>query len=116
VKFDWSQDVPLYVRAMVLADKSLFVCGPPDLVDDEVSLEKIMARDTKVQEQLAEQDAALLGSQGAPLMIVSTESGEARLVKQLKHLPVWDGMVAGNGKLFIATTAGTVICLGGEKK
>mgnify|MGYP002021936760 FL=1 len=47
-------------------------------------------------------------------MVLSTETGEARKVSQLENLPIWDGMAAANGKLFIVTRAGTIVCLGGE--
>jgi hypothetical protein len=114
VEFDWTRGIPLYVQAMVLANKSLFVCGPADLLDDEESFKKIMAGDKQVQQQLAHQDAVLEGSEGATLMVLSTETGEARKVSQLENLPIWDGMAAANGKLFIVTRAGTIICLGGE--
>jgi len=112
VKFDWTQGIPLYVQAMALADKSLFVCGPADLLDDEESFKKIMAGDKQVQQQLAHQDEVLDGSEGATLMVLSTETGEARKISQLENLPIWDGMAAANGKLFIVTRAGTVLCLG----
>jgi outer membrane protein assembly factor BamB len=115
VKFDWTRDLPLYVQAMVLADKSLFVCGPPDLLNDEETLKRIMARDPDVEQELQRQDRVLEGSEGAPLMVISTVNGEAQEVMTLEHLPVWDGMAAANGKLYIATRGGTVICLESTK-
>ena len=45
-------------------------------------------------------------------MVLSTETGEARKISQLENLPIWDGMASANGKLFIVTRAGTVLCLG----
>ncbi|MFP6752090.1 MAG: hypothetical protein VB855_10460, partial [Pirellulaceae bacterium] len=83
-----------------------------DLLDDEESFKKIMAGDKQVQEQLAHQDEVLDGSEGATLMVLSTETGEARKISQLENLPIWDGMASANGKLFIVTRAGTVLCLG----
>jgi len=33
VNHDWTADLPIFARAMVLADKTLFVAGPPDIID-----------------------------------------------------------------------------------
>ena len=33
--YHWSRQTPLYVRAMVLTDKTLFIAGPPDIIDEE---------------------------------------------------------------------------------
>jgi hypothetical protein len=35
IKLTWSQEIPLHVRAMVKADETLFIAGPPDLIDEE---------------------------------------------------------------------------------
>ena len=36
VQFKWQVDKPdIFARAMVLADKTLFVAGPPDILDEE---------------------------------------------------------------------------------
>ncbi len=71
VKPHWTSDVPLLVRAMVLAEQTLFIAGPPDVMDEEESFERVMARDDAVQARLAEQDAILEGSRGALLRAIS---------------------------------------------
>ena len=60
---------------MVQADQTLFVCGPPDLVDEEAAFTGLTERDPATEALLAEQDAALLGAQGSILLAVSTEDG-----------------------------------------
>lgn len=62
VKPHWAIDVPLLARAMVLADRTLFIAGPPDVLDEEASFERIMAEDDAIEATLAAQDAALEGS------------------------------------------------------
>ena len=44
------------------------------------------------------------------LMSVSTESGEKLSELKLQASPVFDGMAAAEGKLFIVTMDGTVVC------
>lgn len=108
----WTQDVPIYVRAMVLAGPNLFIVGPPDIIDEEATFEKLTEKDKEVQELLAEQDAALDGRDGAILLSVNTDRGEIESRLQLDTLPAWDALAGANGKLFLSTLDGSVICFG----
>jgi len=112
IAFDWTQDVPVLTRAMVLADETLFIAGPPDVVDEEESLASFAV--PEAQEQLAQQAAVLEGSEGALLWAVATD-GTKLAEKKLKCIPVFDGMAAAGGRLYMATTDGKVICMGGKK-
>ena len=89
VNHSWTRDLPLLVRAMVLADKTLFVAGPPDLVDEEETSTRFGA--PGVQEKLAAQDAALRGEMGANLWAVSTEDSSKRAELELSSMPIFDG-------------------------
>ncbi len=111
VTHDWSQQLPLMVRAMVLADKTLFIAGPPDVVDEEESFSSF--DDPAIQAKLKEQSAALEGTRGALLWAVSTSDGEKLAEYQLESLPEWDGMAAANGRLYLSTTDGKVLCFAG---
>ena len=111
VKPHWTEEIPVFVRAMVLANKTLFVAGPPDLMDEEDTFEKLVKRDAKVQSILVKQDKVLAGSEGALLRAVSAESGESLSELKLPALPVWDGMAIANGYIYIATEDGTVLRL-----
>ncbi len=114
VKPYWTSDLPLLVRAMVLAEQTLFIAGPPDVMDEEESFERVMARDDAVQARLAEQDAVLDGSRGGLLRAISASDGKKLAEYKLPALPVWDGMVAANGRLYIASGDGSVTCLAGR--
>jgi outer membrane protein assembly factor BamB len=108
----WNRDEPqLMARAMVLADKTLFVAGPRDVLDEEAAVARRF--DDDVQKQLTAQDAALAGAAGALLWTVSAESGERIAELELDSTPVWDGMVAARGRLFLATTDGKMRCFRG---
>ena len=84
--------VPVRVRAMALAGPTLLAAGPSDVVDPQDPL------------------AALEGRRGAKLWIVSTADGRKLAEHQLDHPPVFDGMAAAGGRLYITTTAGEVVC------
>ncbi|MCB1063270.1 MAG: PQQ-binding-like beta-propeller repeat protein, partial [Verrucomicrobiae bacterium] len=109
VKFDWTQDIPLLVRAMVKTSDALIAVGPPDLINEEETFKKLTEGDPEVLKVLADQDAALEGSQGAVLWAVSTATGEKLRELKLPALPVWDGMAVAGDRLFIATTDGKVL-------
>ena len=97
---------------MVLADNTLFVAGPPDLIDEEeVSL---TYSEEKTQAQLAQQEAALEGKHGAVLLAVDKSNGATLAQMKLKSLPVFDGLAAARGKLYMTTADGKVLCLSGR--
>jgi hypothetical protein len=114
VEHKWDQDVPLLVRAMLKAKDKLFIAGPPDLIDEESTFQQLVSGDVNVTQQLAEQDAALDGAQGAILQIISATGGAKLGEIKLPALPTWDGMAAANGRLYLTTTDGRVLCYGEE--
>jgi hypothetical protein len=107
-RYEWSQSVPLLVRGMVLARDTLFIAGPPDVLDEEEAFRRFGS--PEVEAQLAEQDALLAGKQGAQLWAVSAADGQKLAEHKLDTLPVFDGMAAARGRLFMATTDGRVFC------
>jgi len=89
----WSQRVPLRIRAMVLANKTLFVAGPPDVLDPDDPL------------------AAFERTQGALLWAVSAADGKKLAEYKLDSPPVFDGMTAANERLYISTRDGRLLCM-----
>lgn len=111
--YEWAEgDLPLQARGMALAGGTLFVAGPPDLVNEERTFRT--PDDPAIQAQLAEQTAALAGKRGALLWAVSAADGRPLASWQLDALPVFDGLAAAQGRLFFASTDGRIICLGSE--
>jgi len=92
----WTLWVPVRVRAMTLADKTLFAAGPPDVLDPNDPL------------------AAFEGRKGALLWAVSAEDGTKLAEYKLDSPPVFDGMISANGRLYISMTNGKVRCFGSE--
>ncbi|MDP6524051.1 MAG: PQQ-binding-like beta-propeller repeat protein [Kiritimatiellia bacterium] len=109
IEFDWRREnPPLQARAMVLTDDKLFVAGPPDVVDEEDIFGNPF--DEGMKRSATEQVAALKGERGALLQAVSTKDGKAITELKLESAPVFDGMAAAEGKLFISMLDGTVSC------
>jgi hypothetical protein len=96
VRIHWSRKVPLIVRAMVCAGERLFLTGPPEGDDGVRGL------------------AGLDGSRGAVLYAVSARDGVTLADYDLESLPVFDGMIAANGRLYLATKEGKVLCYAGR--
>ena len=110
--YNWSEDTPLLGRAMLLADETLFVAGPPDLFDAEAALKR--PGDPAVRRQMAEQAASFAGRRGALLHAVSVVDGKKVAEYPLRVPPTFDGMAAADGALYMAMTDGSVVCFVGE--
>ncbi len=111
LKYKWENPQPdIMVKAMVLAGDKLFVAGPPDVVDEKQmwgkSNEELFRRKMRSQEQ------ALKGEMGAYVQVFSAKNGKKINQWKISSLPAWDGMAAANGRLYLATKNGEVICYG----
>jgi hypothetical protein len=102
----WSDTKSLIVRAMVLAGDQLVIAGP---LQWEQKQEHILAF---VNESDAR--AGFEGRKGVFLRVVSASNGAKRFETSLPAIPVFDGMSAAGGGLYIALVDGSVECLGGQ--
>ena len=122
VPFRWKEEVPFHVRAMVLTEptgqgpgKTLFIAGPPDVLDEtEVDMRELMRSDARTREVLDDALAAWEGKYGARLWAVSTSDGGKRAEYELDSLPVFDGMIAAEGRLVVSLADGSVLCMAGS--
>jgi len=119
-RWDWSEKVDVYVRAMLVAPSIdsgrpnlLFAAGAPDVLDEYDAMTRIQRaqRDWSQVGPIYKKEKAVAGELGAKLIVVSTGDGKRLFETPLDSPPVFDGMSAANGKLFISDMAGNVICL-----
>jgi hypothetical protein len=111
VDYKWLRSQPpLLARAMVLAGETLFVAGPPDVADEKEAWGRHL--DPEIRRKQDEQRAALEGRRGALLMAVNAENGKPVAQRKLDAMPVFDGLIAAGGRLYMATVDGRVVCLG----
>ncbi len=92
----WTQWLPVRIRAMVKAGNTLFVAGPPDELDPQ------------------DPYAAFDGRKAARLVAVSPEDGKKLSETPLQSEPVFDGLIAADGRLFASLCDGSVVCLTGK--
>jgi outer membrane protein assembly factor BamB len=106
--YAWTTQLPILVRAMALCGGTLFVAGPKDVLD-----ESHMDKNSLDESLIRKQEAALEGKDGAVLRAVSAKDGETLAEYLLDAPPVFDGMAAAGGRLYLATTGGKLVCFAG---
>jgi hypothetical protein len=105
--YAWQKTVPVLVRGMVLAGDTLFIAGPRDLLDET----KVQRAPEGSEETLRRQEAAFRGEGGAVLWALSAGDGKKLTELELASPPVFDGLIAAKGRLYLSTTDGRVMCL-----
>lgn len=117
-KYVWERRAPLVVRAMVLVDppgtaqaegqgKTLFLAGTGNHRALDEPQEGADAIVTDVAAPYAEAEA----DRGAVLWSLSPKDGSTLGQWKLDSLPVFDGMIAAHGCLYMATQSGHVVCI-----
>ena len=102
--YRWSVEIPIFAKALVLADQNLFLAGPPESEDAKHS-----GLDLGNAEEV---EASYLGKLGASLFVVSAKDGKQLAEYKLESPPVFDGMVAAQKKLFVVLEDGSLVCYG----
>jgi len=90
----WEQHLGVRVTAMIRAGDTVFVAGSPDIVDPE------------------DPHGAWEGRKGGILAAFNAGDGKKLAEYALPAPPVWDGMAAAQGRLFISTSDGRIVCMG----
>ncbi len=98
----WSDRSSLLGRALVAGDALLAVAGPPD-VGQRVPGKLEFADE-------AEAMARFSGGEGALLRIVRSSDGKKISECSLTAVPVFDGMSAAAGRLYVALRDGSLVC------
>jgi len=111
-RFQWAVDQPVVIaRAMVAAGDTLFVAGPPNLINERRAF--YLPDDPEVQASLERHAEALEGRHGGQLWALSKSDGKVAARYALDTIPVFDGLIAAGGRLYMTTVNGRVLCLDG---
>ena len=89
----WDQPVGIRITAMVRAGDKIFVAGSPDVVD------------------ATDPHGAWEGRKGGVLAAFAAADGTPIAEIKLPAPPVWDGMAAAGGRLYLSLCDGKVVCL-----
>ena len=98
----WADPNSLIARALVLTRDKLLVAGPPDLRKKE---SKVLAYLNE-----AESLASFRGEKGVFLRVVAAADGKTISQRKLDAMPVFDGMSAARGKVYLSLKDGQVQC------
>ncbi len=96
-KFQWSAGLGMWPRAMLKAGKRLFVGGTTDQIDPK------------------DPHGPFEGRKAGVLQVMSGADGAKIAEYKLGAPPVWDGMAAAGGRLYLATADGKVTCMAAKK-
>lgn len=99
----WTDPQSLIVRAMVLGGDRLAVAGPRAWSEKDPDL-LAFANEPEAR-------ANFEGRKGVHLRIVNAADGETVSECELPAMPVFDGLAAAGGRLYLSTLDGKVICL-----
>jgi len=111
LKYRWTRQVPMFVTAMLVAGEKMFIAGPPDVIKAQADSSDQALMLENPQEALQ----AWTGEKGGALLwAVSTRDGRPLGRLKLDAQPVFDGMAAAGGRLFLSRKDGKVICLAGQ--
>ena len=90
-KAKWSKSLKIHIRAMVQAGKVIFIAGPRmDTSDGQIDLNE---------------------SRSAVLLAISASDGTELARYQLDSTPVFDGMAAAYGRLYVSMENGNLLCM-----
>jgi len=90
----WSVRLPVRVTAMALAGPTLFIAGTRDELRPDAPW------------------AAYEGRRGGLLVALSAAEGTKLAERPLAAAPVYDGLAATGGRLYVPTVGGKILCLG----
>jgi outer membrane protein assembly factor BamB len=93
VKNRWEIKIPVRAAAMLLAGESLVIAGAPDVVDKK------------------DPWGAFEDRKGGVLQVYSKQTGKKTAEVKLDSAPVYDGLAAAGGKIFITLQNGSVVSL-----
>jgi outer membrane protein assembly factor BamB len=112
-RFAWTVEQPATIcRAMAATSNTVFFAGTPGLINEQQAY--FNPDDPDVLAKLEQQASALEGVLGGEIWAVAKTNGTVQTRYALDSPPVFDGMAAADGRLYIATVDGHIQCLSAE--
>ena len=100
----WSDIDSLTTRAMCLAGSKLFIAGPPEPGPRKADIMEFQNQQEAIDR--------FTGKKGVFLAAYDKAKGKSLGKIKLSGMPVFDGMITTNRKLYISMKDGSIICLG----
>jgi hypothetical protein len=109
VKFDynWKTAATLRPKSVIKTSDTLFLAGPEDVLDEERIFSDSYSKLNR--DQLQKQNELINARKRGKLLAVSVQDGSVTQEIGLESQPVWDGMAAAYGNLFMCCKDGSVV-------
>lgn len=95
----WQIDEAFQPRAMLMAGEKLYLAGWLDSMNIELKSGRPTKTDGSVK-------------RASELRVYSAKTGQRLAAYPLKGEPVWNGIAAAHGQLFISLKSGAIVCMG----
>jgi len=112
--YAWHAEAPLHPQAMLLTDKTFWTAGAPRFQEDAARqyLETAQTDRFELTPLLRDALDTFQGKKGGVLLASDKANGGEQARFDLPSPPVFDGMIAAAGRLYLALKDGRVLCMG----
>lgn len=124
IAMKWSEDIPVLVKGMTVPGGKLVVAGPPfelhpssflvDPAANQIRLDSALDDASAADAAIEKAHKGLTGEENARLLVLMKTTGKEEANIPLPSSPVFDGVMAASGRLYICREDGVVTCLGQE--
>ena len=96
----------LQVQGMMRMNIPTYSVQPRDLYDEEKAVAAFRTNDGIFSTQQEHME----GKHGSLLKVINKHDGKEISSVELPYMPTWDGMITANGKVYMTTSDGHVVC------
>ena len=124
IAMKWSEDIPVLVKGMTVAGGKLVVAGPSfelhpssflvDPATNRIRLDSALDDATASDAAIEKAHKGLTGEESARLLVLAKTTGSEEANIPLPSSPVFDGVIAASGRLYICREDGVVSCFGAK--
>ena len=120
----WSEEIPLLVKGMTVAGGKLVVAGPSftlhpssflvDPATNRIRLDSALDDAAASAAAIEKAHKGLTGEENASLLVLEKTTARQKVNISLPCSPVFDGVIAACGRLYICREDGVVSCYGAK--
>jgi hypothetical protein len=124
IAMQWSEDIPILVKGMTVAGGKLVVAGPAfelhpssflvDPATNRIRLDSAPDDASASDAAIEKAHKGLTGARSARLLVLTKTTGTEEANIPLASSPVFDGVIAALGRLYVCREDGVVSCFGAK--
>jgi hypothetical protein len=113
---NWQVRVPVCAEGLVLSGDTLFMAGSPTI--DRSKLLELLAKQNvdlyNADSRFRNAEDTITGKKGGILYAARKDDGTKLMQVELPSIPVFDGLIAADKRLYVSMKNGVVICLSSD--